>query len=331
MRLDDYLTGWLRDTVSQRVRPSTIVMYSGLIRHVTRSCGAVRLRVLKAGHVQKCMADARASGLSPSTCRVLHAVLKSALNDCVKQGLLGSNPMAQMDGPRVGRREMRTLSMSEVLRLFDSLEGADVEPLIVTLTLTGLRFGEAVALRWEDVSMTHRTISVQRTYHPRRGEDAAYFGEPKTKSSRRTVRFGQRVADALALQWRRQQQQSDNPVWCDNGLIFTTVGGRPCAGDSCRHALDQALERIGVQPLRLHDLRHTAATLMLSEGVHPKIVQEMLGHSSITMTLDLYSHVMPSMHAAAVAQIDTALDTLALAGKRPDSLSLLLSNERRGQ
>ncbi len=322
--VEKYLQQWLRDTAGPRVRASSLVSYRTACKHVARSCGGVRLCDLKPGHVQHALADAAARGLGATSLHHIHRVLTLALNDAIKLGLLRNSPMPRVTAPRIAHREMQTLSMDQALQLFHAVEGSPLEAFLVLLTLTGLRFGEAAALRWEDIDFSRRVITVRRALH--RAGGGIHFAEPKTRTSRRTVFFGQRVSDVLSRQWQ-QAQRITSPLYPE--LVFHSTQGMPLHTSEVGAALKRLLASVGLAPMRVHDLRHTAATLMLEQGVHPKMVQEMLGHSSIAMTMDLYSHATSSMHKHAVDQLDAALDTLANMSNIPKCLSESPSNHGR--
>jgi integrase len=170
----------------------------------------------------------------------------------------------------------------------------------VVLVTTGLRLGEALALRWQDVDRKRGRLTVGRALQRRRG-GGLHFVEPKTGRSRRTVQLAAGTIAALQLHHDRQgfEHQALGEAWADSGLVFTTTIGTPVQPETVSVALRKALAACGLDRVRVHDLRHTAATLQLEWGTHPKVVQEMLGHSTISITLDLYSHVAPAMHQEA--------------------------------
>jgi integrase len=200
--------------------------------------------------------------------------------------------------PRPAHREMRTLSDAELRQLFQVTAKSRMHALWVLLATTGLRLGEALGLTWQDIDSSQGRLVVNKALQrvPGRGPTLV---EPKTRRSRRIVYLAPSTVTVLMRHRRGQveEQLSAGSRWQANDFIFTSQSGSPIdphiLGDQFRRALSEA----GLPRIRIHDLRHTAATHLLGRGVHPKIVQELLGHSTITLTLDTYSHVAPGMHA----------------------------------
>lgn len=193
---------------------------------------------------------------------------------------------------------MHTLTEEEVGRLFQASRDHRQHALWVLLATTGLRLGEALGLLWSDIDFAGGRLVVNRALQRQPGVGYV-FVEPKTARSRRTVYLAPGALTALTEHRRRQVQDqlAAGPEWSNGGLVFASPVGRPIDGTSaakwfCRVLVDAAVPRI-----RIHDLRHTAATHLLRRGVHPKVVQELLGHSIISLTLDTYSHVAPALHA----------------------------------
>lgn len=203
--------------------------------------------------------------------------------------------------------EMRALSPQQARALINAAAGDQLEALYVLAVSTGMRQGELLALRWRGVDLDAATLSVTATLQrSSRGFD---FGDPKTYGSRRQIALTGAAVEALRSHRSLQlEERLGCPHWQDMDLVFTTEVGTPIeATNLIRRSFHPLLERAGLPRMRFHGLRHTAATLLLGQGVHPKIVSEMLGHSSIAITLDLYSHVTPTMQDQAVAAMDTAL------------------------
>ena len=189
--------------------------------------------------------------------------------------------------------------------LLSAASGDRYEALYVVAVTAGLRRGELLGLTWEDVSFRYRRLWVRRT--PQQGELLA----PKTPTSRRSITLPKRAVGALAGHRERQQEErtGKNGAWTENGLVFPNrVGNFTCGDNLCSRSFKPLLKKAGLPDIRFHDLRHTCATLLLVEGVHPKYVQALLGHASVGLTLDLYSHWMPSMGEAAAGAMDDALE-----------------------
>src|SRR5215204_3975801 len=218
--------------------------------------------------------------------------------------------------PRPDPREMRPLSPVEARKLLDAAQGDRLEALYVLAVHTGMRQGELLALKWQDVDMENATVSVRRTLTRSGGRYA--LGEPKTKKSRRSIRLAPQAAEALRQHLERQlsEMQMLGDAYADEGLVFTTDTGAPINPSNVRQrSFAPLLRKAGLPHIRFHDLRHTCATLLLSKGTHPKFVQELLGHATVAITLDTYSHVIPSMgdHTARAMQdaLSPVEDTLS--------------------
>jgi integrase len=180
-------------------------------------------------------------------------------------------------------------------------------PLLVLLGTAGLRLGEALALRWEDLDLDHGRLAVRRTLQAQRGVGLV-FGAPKTRTSNRTMVLTKRALQALRHhRIGEAERRATTAKWQDTGLVFTNRWGGPLHQSRANQALARALERAALPRIRVHDLRHTAATALLVLGIHPKLVQDFLGRSSIKTTLDTYSHVMPTIHDDAIRRLDLIL------------------------
>jgi integrase len=237
-------------------------------------------------------------GLSRRRVEQTHTVLHRALRQAVLWGLMFRNPTEAVTVPRPSRREMQTLTEEEVGRLFRASRGHRLHTLWVLLATTGLRLGEALGLLWSDVDFDGGRLVVSRALQLQPGIGAV-FVEPKTARSRRTVYLAPGTVSALSEHRRRQveDQLALGPEWNDTGLVFTAPTGRPVDGTWAIKRFHRVLDLAGVPRVRIHDLRHTAATHLLRRGVHPKVVQELLGHSTISLTLNTYSRVAPALHA----------------------------------
>lgn len=304
-RVNDYLKHWLEDQVRMSVRPRTYESYALNVRRVSKHIGEIRLNKLAPGHVQHCYAELLKEGLSPRSVNQAHRVLRAALRQAVKWGLIAQAPTAAVAPPRPGRREMQPLTPKQVHALFASTEGSHLHALWVLLCTTGLRIGEATGLEWRHVDLSSGVLTIEQTVQWQQGKGLV-FVEPKTGRSRRSVHMASHAVEILRHHRDRQKLAwgAAGRTWNDNVLVFCTRSGLPLAPSNVGRSLHRHLERAGLPRVRVHDLRHTAATYLLSLGTHPKKVQELLGHSSILLTLDTYSHVLPSMHQEIAAQMD---------------------------
>jgi integrase len=301
-----YLTTWLQGRVRLSVRPSTYQSYElnvtgRLIPHL----GSVRLDQLRAHHIEKCYAALAEQGLSPRSVEQAHQVLKIAMRHAVRTGLIVRPPTENAAVPRTERKEMMTLDEEQIQTLLDTTADDRLHALWALLVTTGLRVGEALGLEWKSIEKGGKSIYIRQALQRQKGAGLVIV-EPKTNRSRRRVNLSAGTWDALAHHQTRQKFERDRAkeLWTDRGLVFTTETGGPLDPGSVNDALKKALQKGDLPALRVHDLRHTAASYLLVQGVHPKVVQEMLGHSTITLTLDTYSHVLPSMHDEAAQHMD---------------------------
>ncbi len=302
LTLEAHIARWLADVVQHSVRASTARNYADLTRlYVVPTLGKVKLAQLQPGDVQRLYGTLLARGLAPKTVRNVHAALRRALQQAVDWNLTPRNVAALTHPPRVARQEVAALAPEEVRTLLAAVRGDRWEALIAVALATGMRFGELLGLRWSDVDLTRHTIRVQRQL-----QRDGTFAEPKTAKGRRTIDL---PASCMVVVKEHKRQQNEErllvgPAWQPGDLAFCTHEGKPLLQRNVFRAFKAILARAGLPPIPFHALRHTAATLLLVQGVHPKIVQERLGHSNIGMTLDTYSHLIPSMGRDAAAQLD---------------------------
>ncbi len=306
--VNEFLQHWL-SLAKSNVRPSTWEHYGLCVRRMAPLLGKIRLTSLSPSQI-RLMEDTllNEKGLAGRTVRHCHAVLHNALNEAVRQNLLDRNPTSDVTAPRVVRKELRTLSRDQVKQLLSVSEGGRWHALWGLLVTTGMRLGEACALRWNDVDFMRGVATVQRSVQRQKGK-GLLFVEPKTTGSRRAIRLPQGTVDMLKAHWDVVEhiRGSAGEPWREQSLIFPALTGGPLDPSRVNTALHNDLHRAGLPRLRVHDLRHTAATLLLEEGTHPKVVQDLLGHSTIAMTLDLYSHVTPRLQEEATARMQELL------------------------
>jgi integrase len=310
--LDEYLEKWLESVVRSRVREATFDDYKYLLdRYVSPTLGAIRLCDIHSIDIQKVYGDMIGEKeLSARTVRMTHAVLSSAMKQAVRWHMLARNPCEFVDLPRMARKEMQALSPEEAGRF---LEAARTDKLGIVLAFalaTGMRPEEYLALKWSDLDLHAGNATVRRTLIWRKG-GGWYFGEPKTSRSRRTIPIPRSLVNELA-DHRRKQGESRLRKGADyqnNDLVFASGEGTPILlRNLVRRHFQPVVTRAKLSlTLRLYDLRHSCATLLLSAGENPKVVSERLGHASIVLTLDTYSHVLPSMQQAATEKLERIL------------------------
>jgi len=313
MTVADYLRQWLSDYAAPSLSPRTMEGYETIIRvHLIPSLGKTPLTRLRSDHVQQYMATKLASGrtdgtggLSPRTVHHHHAVLHDALQTAVKWGLVTRNVADAVEPPKCQRTEMHVLDEATLQRVLQAARDSEYYVPFYMALFTGLRRSELLALRWSDVDLLNGQVSVNRALHQLR-DRSFVFRAPKSAKGRRTVALPPSAADALRhhLDHKMDVASHGRTTLRDDDLLFTRPNGSPILPDTLSKAWEKLMRRTGVSGVRLHDARHTHASLMLKAGIHPKIVQERLGHSTISVTLDTYSHVAPGLQEAAAKHFD---------------------------
>jgi integrase len=297
MTVAEYLDSWLKGSVRGSVRQSTLDRYESAVRlHVKPTLGKLKLKKLTPAHLQGFYQGRLDAGLAPASVNKLHVILHKALSQAVKWSMVPRNIAELVKAPRLVPREMKTLSAEETRRLLEAARGDKLEGLYVLAVITGMRQGELLALKWQDVDLENATIGVRRTLTKNGGR--LLLGEPKTRKSRRTIRLTDAAVRALREHLARQVTQIEHlgDLYRDEGLVFASEVGTLINPTNLRkRSFARLLKRAELPLIRFHDLRHTCATLLLSRNVHPKYVQELLGHANIAITLDTYSHMIPGM------------------------------------
>jgi integrase len=308
LKLREYMSRWLEDSVKDTVRNTTYDRYEQISRtHVVPMLGDVKLKALSPTHVRGLYKE-KLSALSPRTVQYIHVTLHKALKQAVSDGLIPRNVTEAVKPPQVRQEEIRPLTPEQVKVLLDAASGDRLEALYVLAVHTGLRQGELLGLKWDDIDVEAGTLQVRRALITARG--GPRLAAPKTKSSRRRVSLTRIAAEALKDHLERQLEDIDRvgSLWEENGLVFASETGTPLdRRDLTSRRFKPLLKRAGLPRFRFHDLRHTCATLLLTQNVNPKVVSEMLGHSSIAITLDTYSHVLPNMQDSAARALEEAL------------------------
>lgn len=284
----EYLAYWLRLS-ELNLRPRTTQQYEWLIQdHICPSIGGLPLSSLRIEHIQSLVTEKIESGTGAATVILSLGVLHSALSKALKWGMIDRNPAAGVIKPRRHRREMRTLSAEQARRLLKAAEGTRQVVLLQLAMTTGLRQGELLALRWTDIDFESGCLMVQRQLQRVSGR-GLFFSEPKVAAARRKVVLGPEMLGALKSQRESVGEMSRrlSGRWQENDLVFPSSIGTPQDPRNVLAAFKAVLVRAGLPDIRFHDLRHTAASLMLQQGIHPKVVQERLGHSKIDIALDI--------------------------------------------
>jgi integrase len=342
MAFGDYLTYWLAAIAPERLKPSTLNSYEGLTRlYIRPALGSKKLNRLTPADVRRFLAEFKNACLcclrgadkerpegkrsccavgkccerrpSARTVQYIHAVLRSALQQAMREELIARNVARIVETPTVTPKEVRPLNAAEARLLLKTAQSHRLYALWLLLVSTGLRRGEALALTWSDVDLTNGQLRVRRNVQRIRRE--LIFGTPKTMRSTRTVPLPKHCVRALTQHRAKQEQERKvaGKKWQPtpgqpDGLIFTTSTGRVTDPRSLNRMLTILCRDAHVHRVRVHDLRHTCASLLLAQGVDARTIMETLGHSTITMTLDTYAHVMDTTLRAAADQMDDALN-----------------------
>jgi integrase/predicted RNA-binding Zn-ribbon protein involved in translation (DUF1610 family) len=311
------LREFLRDewlpTIKGTLRPTTYESYKGLCAdHVIPRLGFVQLQKLCAAQINGLYAyllnEGRIrgkGGLSPSSVRRVHAALRRACRDAVRWGRLTTNPAACADPPKSSAEhsEQAVWNADQLQGFLASVAGDRLFALWRLLAMTGMRRGEALGLRWEDLDMGQGSLSIRRALVPVNG--VAQISEPKTRRGRRTIAIDPETLEALKAHAARQADErgASGEAWLESGNVFVRPSGEALQPFAVSKAFHQLSAAACLPRVRLHDLRHTYATVALATGINPRIVSGRLGHSTVALTLDVYSHVLPQQDREAAELI----------------------------
>jgi integrase len=309
--LAQFFESWMR-SAKHRLKASAYRRYRTNLRyHLLPALGHVVLSRLTPQQVQVLYTGKLDAGMSASSVANIHTVLHSALGEAVRLGLVQRNVADLVQKPRRRRTKMTTLKEEQVQVLLNAIKGNRLEALYVLALSTGMREGELLGLRWNDVELERGFLQVRVSLQESDGPVRRILDEPKTSHSRRRIALSRYAVLTLNEHRKRQDEERRNAgeMWDGRlNLVFTNTIGRPLHPSHMRRRLfGPLLKEAGLPSIRFHDLRHTAATLLLRRGINPKIVSEMLGHANISITLDNYSHVTPDMQQAAAAAMDDVL------------------------
>lgn len=293
------------------VRATTYELYATILRkHIPEQVAKIPLEKLRVEHLQKLYLDLEKAGYTRLV-QILHNLIHSALKHALRLGYVSRNVSEATTRPRIKRKSVRILSKEEMECFLTFAKEHRLYPAFLLLLSTGLRRGELLALEWKDVDFERSTLTVRRNLVPLRGK--FIFSEPKTRGSYRTLPLPEKVLEVLK-EWRKkwiEEKLQLGPDWPNTDLIFPTEVHTPYHPRNFLRKLKEILRKANLpQDITIHALRHTYASLLLASGEHPKVVQELLGHSSITTTLDVYSQVMPGLKEKAAQKINDLLPPL---------------------
>lgn len=326
----EYLTRWLTDYVKPNLSPRGYERYESIVRvHLIPGIGHIALTQLKPEHLQRHYTIKLNEGSRPLTVRYHHTVIHKALQTAIKWGLVNRNAADGVDVPKNGRKEMQVWNDDEVRQFLDTAKDSIYFALFHTALYTGMRRNELLGLRWSDIDFLFRQLSVHRSLHHLK--DGSYvFTAPKSEKSERALALSEAAIDVLKehLAIQKTIGEAIGKPRTNDDLVFCQPDGSPLRPATITRVWSILVTKASVKPIRLHDARHTHASLMLKAGVHPKIVQERLGHASIQITLDTYSHVMPGIQEAAAEQFDKLVGARYSNGLEPSAkiIGKLLAN-----
>lgn len=287
-----FLERWL-ETIKPSVRPRTFQSYQMIVNHhLVPAIGRIRIEKLTQQHVHELMSAKAQAGLSPRSVANIRNVLRAALNQAMKWDLAPRNVATLVDPPKPSTYEPTILSRAQAAQMLETLRGDRLEALYALALSVGLRQGEVLGLRWEDVDLEKGSIAIRRQLQVIDGVQV--LTEPKSKTSRRTIPLPAAVIDRLRAHRKHQLEERilAGGRWQGQwNLVFTTPIGTPLDGSNLRKHFKEALQAAGLPAMRFHDMRHSAASMLAALGVHPSVAQRILGHANISTTLAVYTHV----------------------------------------
>ncbi len=315
LTVGEHLEAWLADAVRPSASHRTYSTHRQQVRsHIVPTLGRIKLKGLRKAHIDRLYREKLDAGLSPSTVRRIHAVLHKALEEAVKGELILRNPAEHANKPKVRQEEIEPLDAEQAAAFLEAARGDRFEALYVLCLMCGLRQGEALALRWQDIDLDAGTLRVNRQLQRvRRDGDKSgrlEFSEPKN-ASRRTLGLPQRVAGALRSHRKRQLEEkleAAGGAWQENGLVFASQHGKPLDAQNVvnRH-YKPLLERASLPPIRFHDLRHSCLSLLAQRGEPIRDLQALAGHATAAFTLQRYTHHYDSSARRTAGAMETII------------------------
>ncbi len=303
--LNQFLPDWLNNNQAS-LRPKTADQYKRIIeKHILPHIGEVKLKDLRLDYLEEFYASLLTAGVGVRTVRLVHGVLHRSLEKAVRYGLVMRNPVQGASLPRYRHAEMMVLDETQVSQLLVSVIGCRNEALYHLAVTTGMRQGEIFGLKWSDLQWVSGRLYVQRQVQQVRGKTWDTV-EPKTRSGKRVIKLGEGTLQKLREHKERQEVERKvaGDLWQDLDFIFSSSVGTPIDASNLRLDFHKVLDRAGLPKIRFHDLRHTAASLMLNHGVPVIVVSKMLGHSKPSITMDIYGHLYNEMQDEAAKLMD---------------------------
>lgn len=289
--LEKFINAWLDGKELSR-RPKTVFQYRTLAtQHVLPALGKMKLQNIQPAHIRQLYVVKKEDGLGARTLQMVHGLLYGALNQAVKEGIIGRNPVTAVDRPKVERSEMQIFTEEQARQFLIATTGATFEALFYLALTTAMREGEILGLKWADLDWDRCTLHVQRQLQ--QVENLGYvFSPPKTKAGRRHIKLGDATLGQLTAHRERQQlaKAVAGARWQENDLVFPTTIGTPLDYGRVTKEFKSILKKAGLPDLRFHDLRHTSISLLLEGGTPINTVQQRAGHSKASITTDIYGH-----------------------------------------
>lgn len=308
--LGEYLHYWL-ENYKEAIRPKTWQQYEGIARnHLIPHLGKVRLGDLQPDHIHRFYNTMVRNGHSLRTMQLIHSVIRRALVIAMREGFIGRNPVQIVQPPRYVKEEMQVLTDTQARQLLIAAQGMRNEALYHLAVTTGMRQGELLGLKWTDIDWAGCTIQIQRQLQRITGE-GNIFVQPKTRAGYRLIQFGKETLRQLSTHRKLQDVERQKKTWQEQGLIFPSTTGTPLDNRNLSREFKGLLKFAQLPEIRFHDLRHTAATLMLLNGIPLLVVSRRLGHAKPSVTLDVYGHYLPGMQNQAAAIMDELVTPIA--------------------
>ena len=313
LKVKDLLLKWL-ESCKSTLQDRSYASYKMIVeKHFIPALGDIPLKDLKPFHIESYQnqklttgrKDKKSGGLSPTTVQNHNHLLTTALDYGVRMQMIKNNPAKVVKAPRRAEVDVKFLDKGEIKKLLNAAPESWIHDFVLFAVQTGMRRGEVIGLEWENVDLKNKKIHVKQILQRVRGQGLK-FKSPKTKSSQRTIDLNDELVNLLKDIKKHQAKRRlrlGKKYYTDKNLVFCNEDGSPCNPQGVTRQFKRLAKKAGFFELRLHDLRHSHASLLLKEGVHPKVVQERLGHSSITQTLDTYSHIQPSLQKEAAEKI----------------------------
>ncbi len=312
--VEQFLSWWLIEVATPSVRPKTFTFYEVMTRlHLIPGLGKIALTKLTPQQVQSFINAKLEAGLSARTVKHLHRTLTTALGVAVKYSMVQRNVSAIVEPPRLGKSAAKYFTVEQARKFLGAADGDRLYPLYATVLSIGLRLGEALGLSWSDVDLNAGRVTVNRTLQRLKGK--MVLVEPKTDGSRRTISL---PAVAIAALTHHRESQRDDALlagsrWSgeDWNLVFPSSLGTPLDARNVLRRFQKMLEVAGLPKMRIHDLRHSAASILIAQGVSSKAISELLGHSAVAFTLQVYGHLMEDTRREVASRMDDALSPVA--------------------